>query len=149
VTPAGAVASILVGEGLLAAYRFNLLPSFGTLPVVPIVLSTTVVLVVGSLLGRRPRPRPGGRVRLTRGGVLAALGCLALFALGNDVWAWGDARLGPLGFPLWVWYAMALCVATAALFGVIGHVLDRPEREAAEGQKLAEKGDALKRRPAA
>jgi len=149
VTPAGAVASILVGEGLLAAYRFNLLPSFGTLPVVPIVLATTVVLVAGSLLSRRPKPRPGGRVRLTRGGIFAALGCLGLFALANDVWSWGDARLGPLGFPLWVWYAMALCVATAVLFGVIGHVLDRPEREAAERQELAEKGNAPGRRPAA
>ncbi len=132
VTPAGAVASILVGEGLLAAYRFNLLPSFGTLPVVPIVLATTVVLVVGSLVGRQPKPRPGGRVRLTRGGVLAALGCLALFALGNDIWAWGDARLGPLGFPLWVWYAIGLCVATAGLFGAMGYVLNRKEREREE-----------------
>jgi len=88
-------------------------------------------------------------VRLTRGGIFAALGCLGLFALANDVWSWGDARLGPLGFPLWVWYAMALCVATAVLFGVIGHVLDRPEREAAERQELAEKGNAPGRRPAA
>ncbi len=149
VTPAGAVASILVGEGLLAAYRFDLLPSFGTLPVVPIVLATTVVLIVGSLLTRRRKPQPGGHVRLTRGGILAALGCLGLFALANDVWAWGDSRLGPLGFPLWVWYAMALCVATAVLFGVIGHVLDRPEREREGRQEPAEMGDALGTRPAA
>jgi len=126
-TPAGAIASILVGEGLVAGYHFGLLPRFGTLPVVPIVTGAALVLVGVSLLTRRSREARTVPFRVRPLGLLAAAACLGLFVLANDVWAWGDARLGPLGFPWWVWYSLGLCVLTSVLFGAIGRWLDRKE----------------------
>ena len=117
-TGKGAIASILVGEGLVVAYHFQLLPSFGTLPVVPIVAAASLVLVVVSLLSRpppraqTPESRPEGR-KGTWGWTLAFA---LLFLLGNDFWAWGDGRLGPLGFPWWVWYFLGLCGLAALAF---------------------------------
>ncbi|MCR4392104.1 MAG: sodium:solute symporter family protein [Candidatus Acetothermia bacterium] len=112
-TAPGAIASILVGEGLVVAYRFRLLPGFGTLPVVPIVAVASLVLVGMGLL-TPPRPCAGrekGRVRWGWG-----LGFVLLFLLGNDFWAWGDRSPGPLGFPWWVWYFLGLGVVTALAF---------------------------------
>ena len=40
-------ASIMVGETLVVLYHFKLLPAFGFLPVIPVILVTTLVLVVG------------------------------------------------------------------------------------------------------
>ena len=118
-TSIGAVASILVGEGLVVAYYLKLLPRFGTLPVVPILVASTFVLVVVSLLTRsaswrRPcRPCIPLSKRAKAGWTLAFC---ALFALGHDVWNWGSGRLWLLGFPWWVWTFAGLCVLTAVVF---------------------------------
>ena len=118
-TSVGGAASILVGEGLVAAYYFKLLPTFGTLPVIPILVGGTVVLIVVSLLThavswRRPCRRwiPMSR----RAKVGWTLAFCALFFLGNDVWNWGSDRLWLLGFPWWLWMFAGLCVLTAAAF---------------------------------
>jgi len=56
---AAAIASVVVGEALVVAHQFELLPRFGTLPVVSVVFATTCVLVAGSLIDRRtPRRAP-------------------------------------------------------------------------------------------
>ncbi|MFO7651461.1 MAG: sodium:solute symporter family protein, partial [bacterium] len=47
--PWAGFASILTGEVLVALYHFKLLPAFGLLPVIPVTLVTTLVLVAGSL----------------------------------------------------------------------------------------------------
>jgi len=121
-TAKGAIASILVGEGLVAAHHFQLLPNFGTLPVVPIVAAASLTLVAVSLLTPpkkrlRERREKGKR---TRWGW--ALAFALLFAAGNDFWAWGDGRLGPLGFPWWIWYFLGLCGLTALAFWLFSRI---------------------------
>ncbi len=114
-----AVASIVVGEGMVLAYHMKWLPTLGTLPVVPVVIATSAVLVLGSLISRGRRPTapvqlaPGLSRRAKLGWAVAFL---ALFVAGNDFWAWGDSRPWLLGFPWWVWMCGGLCVVLAATF---------------------------------
>jgi len=123
-----AIASIVVGEGLVVAYHLKALPTLGTLPVVPVVAGTTLVLVLGSLLVGRGRgivPLGLGR-SLSRRARVAWVGVfLALFAAANDIWAWGDGRLSLLGFPWWVWTSAGLCVLLSLAFWLFGRALDR------------------------
>ena len=99
-------ASILVGESLVALYHFRLLPTFGLLPVIPVVLVTTVVLAGGSLLW--PAGQPTSFARPTaRGWRWAALFGM-LFLAANDFWAWHRREPSPLGLPLWIWYHFGL-----------------------------------------
>ena len=118
-TAVGGIASILVGEGLVAAFYFKLLPRFGTLPVVWVVLATSVALVAASLATRSVSWRRERRIWLPmsrRAKIGWALGFLVLFALGQDFWNWGDARLGWLGYPWWLWAFAGLCVVTSIAF---------------------------------
>jgi len=122
-TAKGAIASILVGEGLVAAYHFKLVPSLGTLPVVPIVVAAALVLLVVSFLSQ-PHPQaepPRGKSKENKGLVKWSLAFILLFLLGNDYWAWGDGRLGPLNFPWWVWYFLGLCTLMALAFWRFAH----------------------------
>jgi SSS family solute:Na+ symporter len=101
-------ASILAGESLVAFYHFRVLPTFGLLPVIPVVLVTTVVLLGGSLLW--PIDRPAAFARPTaRGWRWAALFGL-LFLAANDFWAWHQAKASVFGLPLWLWYHVGLTV---------------------------------------
>ena len=129
-TAKGAIASIIVGEGLVAAYHFNkLLSSLGTLPVVPVVAAVSLILVAASLL-TKPHPRARGLASKTKtskrtwrwAGVF-----ILLFVLGNDFWNWGDTRMGPIGFPWWVWYFLGLCVALALAFTALSRKRRAPK----------------------
>ena len=118
-TAVGGIVAILVGEGLVAAYYFELLPRFGTLPVVWVVFATSVVLVAASLATRSVSWRRERRIWLPmsrRAKIGWTLGFLVLFALGQDFWNWGDARLGWLGYPWWLWAFAGLCVVTSIAF---------------------------------
>ncbi|MCX6095094.1 MAG: sodium:solute symporter family protein [Candidatus Bipolaricaulota bacterium] len=128
-TPSAAIASIVVGEGLVAAYHVKALPTFGTLPVVPVVVGTTLVLVAGSFLTKRREPRQAPLLHtLSRKAAIGWAGTLALFFLASqDVWAWGDDRLGWWGFPWWVWFSAGLCIALSVAFWVLGRALQRPD----------------------
>ena len=131
-SPAAAIASIVVGEGLVVAYHLELLPRFGTLPVIPIVIATTLVLIVGSLLSPRRSPSEVARERRTliRRAVLGwAAAFVALFMAGIDVWNWGDAGIWLLGFPWWVWMFAGLCVLMSLLFWLLGRSLDKRHRD--------------------
>ncbi len=116
-TAAGAIASIVVGQALVIGYLFGQLPTLGTLPVVPVVLATTLTLVLVSLLtrkhGRPPAFRLSGR---KRSWCLWAVVLGVLFFLGTDFWAWEDARTWLGGLPWWVWYFIALNGATVLAF---------------------------------
>ncbi|MEA3356102.1 MAG: sodium:solute symporter family protein [Candidatus Bipolaricaulota bacterium] len=118
-TAKGAFASILIGEGLVVLYHFELLPNLGLLPVVPVVAATTLTLIVVSLITRSDTsvkvPIEVG-VKKLGGTALWGGVFLLLFALGNDYWAWGNSGLGPLGYPWWLWYSFALCLLTALAF---------------------------------
>jgi SSS family solute:Na+ symporter len=126
--PGAAIASILVGEGLVAADYLELLPRFGTLPVVPILVVTTLVLVVGSLVVRT-EPRDGSTREpsaLSRRAITGwAIAFAALFFVGVDFWNWGDGRPSLLGFPWWVWMFAGLCALTSGMFWLLGRSLDR------------------------
>ncbi len=134
-TPIGGVASILIGEGLVAAYYFELLPRFGTLPVVPILLGTVVVLVLVSLVTRSQSPMQRARPRsipISRRGKLGwATAFAGLFLVGQDVWNWGDGRLSFLGFPWWVWGFAGLCVATSLAFWAFSRRVTAESRDEA------------------
>ena len=137
-TSIGAIASILVGEGLVVAYYLKLLPRFGTLPVVPILIASTFVLVVVSLVTRSAswrRPSSPWISLTKRAKVGWTLGFCALFVLGHDVWNWGSSRLWLLGYPWWVWAFAGLCVVTAAAFWLFA-------RHAREGEEHGDMKDA-------
>lgn len=115
-TAGGAIASILVGEGLVVAYHLHLLPTFGTLPVIPVVLATSLILIGVSLL-TQPQAQAAEESHKEKKGIWKwVIAFLLLFLLGNDYWAWGDGRLGPLGFPWWVWYFFSLCLLMSLAF---------------------------------
>ncbi|MBM3304536.1 MAG: sodium:solute symporter family protein [Candidatus Aminicenantes bacterium] len=109
------LASIVAGETLVVLYHFKLLPSFGLLPAIPAVAAAAVVLVAGSLV------RPGDSkpaMNPPRRWPVWAVGFAALFALACDFWNWGDARLGWLAMPRWLWYHIGLVAALFALLFV-------------------------------
>lgn len=99
-------ASIVTGETLVVLYHFRLLPTFGLLPVIPVTLVTTLVLLGGSLLRPELALAPLARVSWHGWRWAAVFGLV--FLLGNDFWAWG--RAGPfwLGLPGWLWYHFGL-----------------------------------------
>jgi SSS family solute:Na+ symporter len=103
-------ASILTGETIVVLYHFKLLPSFGLLPAIPAVAAAALVLVAGSVV-RPGRSEPV--MQPPRRWPLWAAGFAVLFALACDFWNWGDARLGWLALPRWLWYHFGL---VAALF---------------------------------
>jgi len=128
-TAGGAIASILVGEGLVVAYHLHLLPTFGTLPVIPVVLVASLVLIGVSLL-TQPQVQAAEEIRNGKKGIWKwIIAFLFLFLLGNDYWAWGDGRLGPLGFPWWVWYFLSLCLLMSLTFWLFAR--DRCDRQKA------------------
>ena len=119
-TALAGIASILVGEGLVVAYYFKALPTFGTLPVIPIVLASSLVLVfVGFMPGKKTTTQATQpRLFTTRFRIGWALAFGLLFLLGHDVWNWGDARISLLGYPWWVWMFAGLCVLTSIIFWI-------------------------------
>lgn len=122
------IGSILVGEGLVVASYFKQLPTFGTLPVIPILIVSTVVLILISLLpGQQQKPQViiAPRTLKPRALVLWSVAFGALFFAGLDVWNWGDARVWLLGYPWWVWMFAGLCVVLSIAFWIFGRMLNR------------------------
>ena len=125
------LASILVGETMVVLYHFKLLPAVGLLPVIPVILATTLVLILGSLLWpaahhsslithhlAEPFARPSAR-----GWRWAAVFGF-VFLLGNDFWAWRRATPLWLGLPSWLWYYFGLIL----LLFLLIVVMVRPRR---------------------
>jgi SSS family solute:Na+ symporter len=115
--PWAGFASILVGEALVVLYHFKLLPAFGLLPVVPVTLAVTVVLVLGSLLWPSRDLEPFARP--TTGGWRWAAVFGFLFLLANDFWAWRGATPFWLGLPSWLWYYCGLILLLFLLMAVM------------------------------
>jgi len=125
---AACIASILVGEGLVIAYYYKLLPTFGTLPVIPIVLVSSIVLILASLIPGRDRStstEKPSRVFTTRFKIGWTVAFGLLFLVGHDVWNWGDSRTALLGYPWWVWMFAGLCMLTSVMFWVFGRATNR------------------------
>jgi len=103
-------ASIAIGEGLVALYYFRLLPAFGFLPVVPIMIVTFGVYIIVSALERRPVFEVPAFLKSPY-----FYGFLAIFILAMDFWRWGKPSGLVFGFPAWVVYFIGLSVAQTAL----------------------------------
>jgi SSS family solute:Na+ symporter len=139
-TALGAILSILVGEALVAAYAFKLLPAFGFLPVVPIIAITTMVFVAVSLFQSGCLKRPTAALffswqngRKGRRNLLSLAVFGGLFFLGIDFWAWGSSTPLFLGFPWWVWYFMIL---NLLIMIAMHYLLIRPCREGVESDGI-------------
>ncbi len=123
------LASILAGETLVALSHFKIIPAFGLLPAIPAVAAAAIVLVAGSLLWPGDSPpvmKPPRRWRVW------AAGFTVLFLSACDFWNWGDARVGWLALPRWLWYHFGLILA---LFLLLAAALRSPRRtESAAGR---------------
>jgi SSS family solute:Na+ symporter len=111
----GGILSILVGEALLIMYAVGWLPTFGFLPVVPILAVTSMVFVLVCILHSSKRgEREGFGNQRSRGAgvgkrtIAAFIAFGILFLLGMDYWSWGSTTPFLLGFPWWVWYFVGL-----------------------------------------
>jgi len=126
-TALAGICSILVGEGLVIAYYFKALPTFGTLPVIPIVLASSIMLVLISLLPGKRQAKSTKLERVFTGRFRVGWGVAfgLLFLLGHDVWNWGDAGISLLGYPWWVWMFAGLCVLTSVLFWAYSRAVRR------------------------
>jgi len=135
-TAAGCIASIVVGEGLVVATAFGAFADLATLPVVPIVLVSGVTLAAVSAVTRRSSDKPsairGMPVAIRKRSLVWTLPLVALFILANDFWAWGDGRVGWLGYPIWLWRSMALCLMCSAVFAALWRSLR--DKAAATGE---------------
>jgi len=102
-----AIASILAGESMMMLTYFNMVPTMGFLPVVPVMIAAFSVYLAahGLLLWREGSLE----VRFP-----AWLGdpylyvSLAIFMLALDFWAWGAVHPQWGGMPLWLEYFMVL-----------------------------------------
>ncbi len=99
----GAWASMLIGETLGGLYYFKLIPTFGFLPVVPILTVTFgSYLVIAGLENREIPIFPG----FLKSPFFYAF--LAIFVAAMDFWRWGSRPVLWLGFPSWLYYFLAL-----------------------------------------
>jgi SSS family solute:Na+ symporter len=114
--PWAGLASIIAGEGLVVLYHYKLLPTFGLLPVIPVVAVTGLVLVVGSLFWPAHGLEALAEVSRSAWRWVVIFGIV--FALGIDFWNWGRAQLSWFCLPGWVWYHFGLCLFVSVLIGV-------------------------------
>jgi SSS family solute:Na+ symporter len=108
--PAAAIGSILVGEGLVVIYALGWLPTFGFLPVVPVILGTLISYIVIHLF-----TGPLGWPVVKRHHWWYAAGFGLIFILAIDFWRWN--HIGPLwfGLPGWAWYFVGLSAIQTVL----------------------------------
>ena len=108
--PAAGIASILAGEALVVCYHLKLLPAFGFLPAVPVIIvSVAVYLIVHILTG------PLGLPRFSKRGWLSFMAFGAVFAAAQDYGNWGDVGSLFFGWPLWAWYFVGLSAVQTLL----------------------------------
>jgi len=104
--PWAGFASILVGEMLVVLYHFKLLPTFGLLPVLPVTIVTTLVLVMGSLIAPSHDLEPFAQVPRSVWKWVVAFG--SLFLLAHDFWNWQRTPRLWFGLPDWLWFFFGL-----------------------------------------
>jgi len=98
--------SILLGQALVVGCFFKLIPTFGFLPVVPVVaVSFGAYLAVAAL--SRPSLKP--LLRLLKSPFLYAFS--AIFVLALDFWRWNQTPSLVWGWPSWLFYFWGLSAA--------------------------------------
>jgi SSS family solute:Na+ symporter len=123
----GAVVSIVVGEAVVVAYHFRLLPDLGLLTAIPATAAAALVLLLAGFLAPSRRALPAAfaahaRLRMGRSRALAWTLVLGAFCvLSTDWWRFnGGSPTMVAGLPDWVIYFIVLGFALAlalALFG--------------------------------
>jgi solute:Na+ symporter, SSS family len=109
-----AILSILAGEGLMLLCYFRIMPSWGFLPVVPVMAMTFAVYLAAHwiMLWRE------GRIHLRMPAWLMNpyfYLLLGVFLLSLDFWAWGTTRPSWAGMPAWLGYFVVLSALQTAL----------------------------------
>jgi solute:Na+ symporter, SSS family len=102
-----AILSILSGEGIMVLCYLKIVPSWGFLPVVP-VMAVTFSVYLGSLWVVLWRE---GALHMRMPGWLSDpyfYLMLAVFILALDFWAWGKAYPQWAGIPIWLGYFVVL-----------------------------------------
>lgn len=104
--PWAGVASVIVGEMLVVLYHFKLLPDFGLLPVIPITVVSTLILVLGSLLfpARGVMAWANISPKAWRWVVVFAF----IFFLSLDFYNWHRHTPLIFGLPFWLYFHFAL-----------------------------------------
>ncbi len=114
--PWAGLVSIILGEVLVILYHYKLLPTFGFLPVIPIVLVSSFVLIIGSLFFPACGLYPWGEMTLKnwRWGVIFTL----IFLLSLDFYNWNRVKPVLFAFPFWLLlhFAIILLLFFALLF---------------------------------
>ncbi|MFO7637741.1 MAG: sodium:solute symporter family protein [bacterium] len=116
--PWAGLASIVAGQALVALYHFKLLPAYGFLPVVPVVLASAAVLVAGSLLFPARGLEPWART--TRSGLWRSLVFGLVFLAALDFPAWPQSGSGWFGLPTWLPYHIGLCLLLSLVIARLG-----------------------------
>jgi SSS family solute:Na+ symporter len=112
----GAAASILVGEGMVAAYYLGVLSTPGVLSFIPIIATSSAVFVAVSLCTSAPTENTHLVFPVPPARLAWAVPFGALFLLGTDLWNWGRTPVLAAGLPLWVWYYIGLGAALSITF---------------------------------
>ena len=104
---AGAIVSIVVGEGAVVLSFFGYLPTFGFLAVVPVTALTFGSYLLVSGVEKRRAGQPLGLPKAFPASPYA-WAFVALFLLGTDWWRWGRTPSLVWGWPSWIFYFLVL-----------------------------------------
>lgn len=122
----GAFACIGTGETLVVLYYFKLLPTFGLLPVIPIVIVAGLVYVLVSLAVKGEAPAWLADLKPRRPGAFITIFVFVVLFLGTgDFWNWGRTPRIIAGLPVWVVYYAGLGIVLSAAYAVF----IRPNRD--------------------
>ncbi len=104
--PWAGFASIVVGEALVVLYHFKLLPSFGFLPVVPVVVVVSLIVILGTVLF----PARGLNPWVTLKGISwwRVVPFFLIFGLSLDFYNWHRQQPVVFGLPMWLWFHFLL-----------------------------------------
>ncbi len=126
-TAGGALASIVVGEGLVVAYHFHLLPDLGLLPAIPATAAAALVLLLAGIAAPSRVAFPQAFATHARFGMRRrravgwALVLGAFGALSTDWWRFhGRSPAMIAGLPDWVVYFIVLGFALAVALALFG-----------------------------
>ena len=113
-----AITSIICGEAALIGYYVKLLPTFGFLPVVWVILVTISVYgVVHLIMASRGAPSKIILPTWVKDPYFILLG--AVFILAMDFWAWGKINPVYFGVPLWIVYFVILSAIQTVIMGMM------------------------------
>jgi SSS family solute:Na+ symporter len=112
----GAVASILLGEGMVLAYYFRLIQTPAVLPVVPIMCVSGGAFILVSTLTVSGNENLGIVFDIRKQSLPWIPVFAILFLLANDFWAWNRQPSIIGGLPLWVWYFFILGIVLSVVF---------------------------------